>query len=291
MGSVVRTFAIAFSLLALTVASAPAAESQPLLLWPNGAPGSEDQTSEESVRLTAEGEHVISNVHRPSVTPFLPDRAVATGAAVIVIPGGGHREIWIDHEGYREARWLSERGIAAFVLKYRLALADGSHYTIEGTELSDVQQAIRLVRSRAAEFQIAPDRIGVMGFSAGGELSMLAATRYESGSPAVADNIDHASARPDFVGLIYPGNPHPMDWPRNMPPVFLLCGEKDAPAISDGVPLLFLSLKHASIPAELHIISGVGHGFGMRDSNPPAVAIWPQLFFNWLGARGFLTRN
>ena len=111
---------------------ARAAEPDPILLWPNGAPGSEAKNAQESLRISPQGDHVVSSVHRPSITLYLPSKENATGAVVIVIPGGGHRELWMDHEGYRVGRWLSEHGIAAFVLKYRLAAEPGSSYTIEG---------------------------------------------------------------------------------------------------------------------------------------------------------------
>ena len=121
-----------------------------LPLWPNGAPGSAGKTAPEKVRVTEGGDHVVSSIHRPSITPYLPERSMATGAAIIVAPGGGHRELWIDHEGYNVAQFLRERGVAAFVLKYRLAREEGSTYTIEGNALADIQRAIRVVRSNAA---------------------------------------------------------------------------------------------------------------------------------------------
>jgi acetyl esterase/lipase len=121
-----------------------ASEPQTILLWPNGAPGSEGKESKETVRISEEGDHVVSNVHHPSITPYLPSKENSTGSAVIVVPGGGHIELWMDHEGYRVAQWLSDHGVAAFVLKYRLARAKDSTYTIEGNELPDIQRAIRL---------------------------------------------------------------------------------------------------------------------------------------------------
>jgi acetyl esterase/lipase len=170
--------------------STSVAENQVILLWPNGAPGSEGKNGDESVRVTDAGEHVVSNVHRPSITVYLPAKNKATGAAVVVAPGGGHRELWVDHEGYNVAKWLSERGVAAFVLKYRLARAEGSTYTVEGTELSDIRRALRTVRSRATEWGIDPDRIGVMGFSAGGEIAALASTQFDSGTAGATDVIE-----------------------------------------------------------------------------------------------------
>jgi endo-1,4-beta-xylanase len=266
--------------------AAGAAELEPIPLWPNGDSGSETKTAAESVRISEQGEHIVSGIHQPSLTPYLPDKT--SGAGVIVIPGGGHRELWMDHEGYRVARWLEDHGIAAFVLKYRLANEAGSTYTVEGDELADVQRALRLVRSRAGEWRIAPDRIGVIGFSAGGELAALAGTRYDAIMPSPKDGIDRESARPAFLGLIYPAIPKDMRLAKDTPPVFLLCGADDGPAIAEGVPALYLALKHAGASAEMHILAGTGHGFGMRDSNPPAVRIWPTLFYNWLDARGML---
>jgi endo-1,4-beta-xylanase len=270
----------------LSSTGADAAELASIPLWPNGAPGSEAKTAAESVRISEQGEHIVSGVHRPSIAPYLPDKA--NGAGIIVIPGGGHRELWMDHEGYRIAQWFEDHGIAAFVLKYRLAHEPGSTYTVEGDELADVQRAIRLVRRRAAEWHVAPDRIGVIGFSAGGELAALAGTRYDAGVPNPKDAIDRESARPAFLGLIYPAIPNDMRLTRDTPPVFLLCGADDGPAIAEGVPALYLALKRTGLSAEMHILAGTGHGFGMRDSNPPAVRIWPMLFYNWLDARGML---
>ncbi len=273
-------------LLLLYVSATNASEPSPVLLWPNGAPGSESKTAAESVRISEQGERIVSGVHHPSLTPYLPDSA--SGAAVIVIPGGGHRELWMDHEGYRVGQWLKEHGIAAFVLKYRLANEDGSTYTVERDELADVQRAIRLVRSRATQWHVAPDRIGVIGFSAGGELAALAGTRYDDAGPEAKDSIDRQSARPAFMGLIYPALPKDMRLTKDTPPAFLLCGADDGPDIAQGVPALYLSLKHAGLSAEMHILAGTGHGFGMRETNPPAVKIWPVLFYNWLDARGML---
>jgi acetyl esterase/lipase len=264
-----------------------AAQHPVILLWPDAAPGSSANPAPEAVRITPEGDHVVSSVHRPSITVYLPPANTATGAAVIVIPGGGHREIWIDHEGYAVGEWLSSHGVAAFVLKYRLAREQGSTYTIEGTELPDVQRALRLVRSRASEWSVNPDRIGVIGFSAGGELAALAGTRYDTGNPAATDPIDRQSSRPAFQGLIYPAIPHDMHLSKETPPAFLACGANDRPDISEGLPQLYLEMKRAGVSAELHIFAGVGHGFGIRKTNTGNVSTWPDLFYGWLIANGF----
>jgi endo-1,4-beta-xylanase len=276
--------------LALGVGAAFAAEHQPILLWPGGAPGSEGKTSPETMRIFPPDEQVISNVNFPSLTPYLPDPDKATGAAVIVIPGGAHHEIWSTHEGARVAQFLADHGIAAFVLRYRLSEAPGSTYTLMGQSLPDVQRAIRLVKSRAAEWRIDPERVGVMGFSAGGELAVLAGASFDTGNPGAADPIDRLGSRPAFLGLIYPYVtrifPAKLTLTKDTPPAFLLGGEKDD--ISQPLPEFYLALEKAGVPAELHMLAGVGHGFGVRPVNPPHVAIWTTLFHDWLDASGML---
>jgi len=267
-----------------SVAAAP----QSILLWPNGAPGSEGKTADESVRINENGEHIVSSIHHPSITPYFPSKESATGAAVIIAPGGGHSELWVDHEGYNVAKWLSEHGVAAFVLKYRLAREKGSTYSIEGNELPDIQRAIRLVRNRAAEWGIDRRNIGVMGFSAGGEVAALAGTHYDNGAPDAVDPIERESSKPAFQALVYPAIPHDLKVSKETPPAFLACGENDRPDISRGLAELYLDLKQVGVSAELHVYAGVGHGFGLRESNRPPVSGWPQLFLDWLDGEGFL---
>jgi endo-1,4-beta-xylanase len=283
--------AIFLTLFAWASGVAPSIAQVPeaVYLWPQGAPGSEGKTASETVRLS-DGEHIISSIHRPSILPYLPLKNMATGAAVLVIPGGAHRELWMDHEGYRVAAWLSGHGVAAFVLKYRLAKEEGSSYTVEGTELGDVQRALRLIRSRAVEWGVDPNRLGVMGFSAGGELAALASTRYDAGSPDAADVIERKSSRPAFQALLYPAIPRDMRLSKDTPPAFLACGEADREDIALGVPELYLALKKVGVSAELHVYAKTGHGFGLRDSNHGPVAGWIALFDEWLDVQGFLHR-
>jgi acetyl esterase/lipase len=266
--------------------AATAAAQTELRLWPGVAPGSEGKTGAEKVRIAEGGDHVVSGINSPSITPYLP--AKPTGVAVIIAPGGGHAELWIDHEGYNPARWFQERGIAVFVLKYRLAKEPGSTYTVDGEELSDIQRAIRTVRSRASEWGIDTARIGVMGFSAGGELAALSAMRFDSGKPDAADPIDRFSSRPNFQALIYPGNSKRFEVVPNAPPVFLVGGYKDRPDIAEGIAQVYLLYKRAGVSAELHIYSDVGHGFGMRSTNGVAVSGWTQRFLEWLGEEKIL---
>jgi len=280
-----RTWPAIFLLLLIRAA---VAQNGPVLLWPNGAPGSEGETAAETVRVNENGEHIVSGIHRPSITPYPPSPAKATGAAVIIAPGGGHRELWMDHEGYKVAQWLSEHGVAAFVLKYRLAREAGSTYTVDGTELADIRRALRLVRSRASEWNIDPARIGVMGFSAGGELAAMAGTRSDAGNAAAADLIERQSSKPAFQALIYPAIPHDMVLSQQTPPAFLVCGEDDRADIAQGLPQLYVSLKQAGVSAELHVFARTGHGFGLRPTNRPPVSDWPQLFLEWLDVEGML---
>jgi acetyl esterase/lipase len=169
-------------------------------------------------------------------------------------------------------------------VKYRLAHAKGSPYTVEGDALADVQRALRTVRARAGEWSVDPQRVGIIGFSAGGELVALAATRYDLGAPGAADPIDRVSDRPAFQALLYPSIPRNLKLSKETPRAFLLCGADDQPGISQGLAQLYLDLRHAGAAAELHIYAGVGHGFGLRPSNEGPVTAWPQQFLDWIGA-------
>jgi acetyl esterase/lipase len=273
----------------LFITMVAAAQQKEVLLWPAGAPGSEGKTGNEKIRVV-EGDQVVSNIHRPSITPYLPAKEKATGAAVIIAPGGGHRELWITHEGYNEAKWLSDRGIAVFVLKYRLARDSNSTYTIDKDELADMQRAIRMVRNRANEWGIDTAKIGVMGFSAGGEVAALSAMRFDYGNPGAADLLDRQGSRPAFQALIYPGGTSRFEVMPNVPAAFLVGGYNDRADIAEGLAQVYLKYKKANVPAELHIYSNAGHGFGMRDRNKGAVAGWIDRFYDWLSDRGFLKK-
>ncbi len=265
-----------------------AADPAVIYLWPNGAPGSEGKTAEESMRVTPQGEHVVATVHRPSITAYLPSKETATGAAVVIAPGGGHSELWMDHEGYNLAKWLSDHGVAGFVLKYRLARQKESTYTIEDTSLADTQRAVKVIKSRAAEFGVDPGRIGVMGFSAGGELAALAGSHVSEGKPDSTDAAERFDSKVGFFALIYPAIPKDMPLSRDMPPAFLACGENDRQNISQGLPELYVAMKKAGAQAELHVYTKVGHGFGVRPTTKGPVGQWPQRFLEWLDSRAML---
>ncbi len=262
---------------------------QEILLWPNGAPGSEGKTELEKVVTSAGGERSVSSIHKPSITPFLPAKDKANGAAVLVIPGGGHRVLCVDHEGGNVAQWLADRGIAAFVLKHRLAREEGSTYTIEGHALADTQRAMRLIRARAGEWAIDPARLGAIGFSAGGELVALACMRPGEGSSSAADPIDRMDARPSFQALIYPGRSGDIVPEKGAPPAFLACSTNDRQDISEGLAEAYLRFKRAGASAELHIYATGGHGFGLRAANKGALAGWSDRFAEWLDSKSFLS--
>jgi acetyl esterase/lipase len=263
----------------------------PVPLWANGAPGSEGKTAPEVVTVDGENEHRVSSINAPSITPYLVRKSKLPTAAVIIAPGGGHQFLSIDMEGYDVAKYLSGHGVAAFVLKYRLAKDKGSTYTVDGDEMADLQRAIRMVKARAMEWNIDPARVGVMGFSAGGELAVKAAEHSDAGNTSAADVIDHQSDGPAFEALMYPGgltSEIVTNVTKDMPPAFLLCGADDRENIALGLPGLFMAMKKAGVSAELHEYAAVGHGFGLRLSQHGAVADWPHVFVEWMDTKGFL---
>jgi endo-1,4-beta-xylanase len=283
------------SLAPLLLTPSASAADQPypeIVLWKNGAPGSEGKTAPEKLEAPIPSRDYarLTSIHKPSITVYLPPKEKATGAAVIVAPGGGHSFLAVDIEGYNVGQWLSEHGVAAFVLKYRLAKESNSTYTVEGNEVPDAQRAIRLVRSRAEEWNVNPDRIGIMGFSAGGEVAFRTAQTNGDAFASDSDPIDKLSSRPNFQALIYPGNLRALEVTSNSPPAFLACGANDG-TIATMLPNAYLKFKEAKVPVELHIYSGVGHGFGIRPQNHKPVDQWPQRFAEWLDVMGFLKKE
>ena len=276
---------------AAIVATASLAAAQTpaeLPLWPAGAPGSEGKTARETVTTSASGELSVSSIHTPSLTPYVPSKEKANGTAILVIPGGGHRMLAITHEGYNVAEWLRDHGIAAFVLKHRLAREAGSTYKIEVESLADTQRAIRLIRSRAKEWNIDVGRVGALGFSAGGELVSMAAVKSDNGSASAADPIDRESSKLDFQALIYPGRSGDIQPTKESPPVFLAASYTDRQDISEGLAEAYLRFKRAGVVAELHIYSTGGHGFGLRSTNKRPVGNWIIRFEEWMKEGGFV---
>ena len=210
---------------------------------------------------------------------------------MIVIPGGGHRELQYDPEGIFVARALVEHGIAAFVLKYRLARETNSTYKVQELAMADAQRAIRTVRANAAKWNIDPDKIGAVGFSAGGELVNMASLDFDAGKPDAEDEIERASSKPNFQGLIYPGGSGRVLPTTNSPPAFLACGINDRSDISEGLAQVYLRFKVVKVPCELHIYSGTGHAFGYHASSTTPANGWLTRFEEWLESSKLLTRK
>lgn len=269
-------------ILALALA---AQDPQTIPLWPAGAPGFESRRDEpEEAR-----DYWVKNVHNPSITAYLPPREKATGAAVVICPGGGHRMLVFNAEGADAAKHLNSIGVAAFVLKYRLGREEGSPYKIEEHARADGLRAMRLVRSRAAEWGVDSKRVGVMGFSAGGEVASFVAFGPNAADPEAKDPVDRLDARPDFLIQVYPG---PIGCPetvsRDAPPAFLLVASDDKGAAGTIVKLL-QSYRDAGASVEAHVFAKGGHGFNLgRRSKLASVKDWPARLDQWLADGGFL---
>lgn len=276
-------YVLLFALMSLQTYLAYGQQHPAITLWKDGAPGANPNGGEEKVRVNdPTGDHVISNVHNPSITPFIPAKDKATGIAIIIAPGGGHRELWIDHEGYNVAKLLKDNGIAAFVLKYRLAKEENSTYSVDEDAVKDMLRAVRFVRSHSLEWNIDPNKIGVMGFSAGGEVAGLADMNAGDGLADAKDSINTFNSKPDFQALIYPGRSNRIIPTEQSSPAFILCGYQDRDDISKGMANLYLKFKELNIPAELHIYANAGHGFGIRKGDKGASSKWLDALIAWV---------
>ncbi len=276
-------------LTALTLCAIPSAlraeEPEVVPLWPNGAPGFEARRNEPEQAK----DYWVRNIHNPSITVFLPPKEKATGAAVVICPGGGHRLLVYNAEGVDAARYLNSIGVAAFALKYRLGREEGSPYKIEKHAREDGMRAMRLVRSRAKEWNIDPARVGIMGFSAGGEVASMVAFDPGEGDTKAADPIDRLSSRPDFLVMIYPGPLGiPEVIPPTAPPAFLLVANDDRGA-ARVIAGLFQKYRDARRPVEAHVFARGGHAFNMgKRSSLTTLKGWPQRLADWMSDNGIL---
>ena len=252
-------------------------------LWTNGAPGFESRKDIPEAGTSA----MLKSVDNPSLTVFLPPKEKATGAAVIVCPGGGFFQLTFGAEGVDAAKFLNSIGVAAFVLKYRLPRLTNSVYTMESPH-QDGLRAMRLVRSRASEWGIDPNRLGMVGFSAGGEVISMTAFGDTSGITNAPDPIDQANARPDFIVEIYPGGGGiPQALPPNAPPAFLLVADDDDH--TTAVLKLFTLYRAAKIPVEVHVFTRGQHAFGMGShSRLTTIKDWPERLADWMGDNNIL---
>ena len=269
--------------------------SQPeIKLWTPAELEAAPSGSPEKWNPSTDGFHRITDVSVPSLFVVLPPKEKATGTAVVICPGGGHRYLVMDLEGSLVAEKLNAMGIAAFVLKSRLSRAENSPYKTEIHSLQDVQRAIRIVRSRASEWSVDPAKVGIMGFSAGGELAALAETRFTDAAPGSNDALNRTSARPDFAVLCYPalGNAS-AGITKDTPPTFMVVASDDTFAVP--VATYYSKLKAAGVPAEAHIYTKGGHGFGMTGRNAEfrklPVSSWPDRLQEWLSDQNFLPKR
>ena len=271
-----------------------------VLLWPDGAPGAKG---------TDEGD-------KPTLTIYLPDKEKATGAAVVIFPGGGYGHLAMDHEGHQIAEWLNSFGVAGFIVKYRHRNS-GAGYG-HPAPLQDAQRAIRMVRSRAGEWGVDPGRIGIIGFSAGGHLASSAGTHFQTRYSEPADEIDRSSCRPDFMILMYPVISF-TEWythkgsRRNLlgenpgedlmesfsnekqvtpetPPTFLVHADDDEVVPPENSIAFYLALRKAKVPAEMHIYEKGGHGFG-PGAGKGACSSWMARCTDWMKGRGLLDKT
>lgn len=256
-------------------------------LWTNGAPGSESRKDEPEAHPQTWS---TTNIYNPSVTVYRPDKGTETGSAVVIAPGGGHSQLVIGEEGTKPAQFFAKMGVTAFVLKYRLFREKGSGLTFEKDTLADGIRAMRLVRSRASEFGIDPNKIGMVGFSAGGEVLSLCAFTQLGAAPEAADPIDRVDPKPNFAIWIYPGPLGiPEEVPANAPPAFLLVANDDG--ASNVVMSLAAKYKKAKAPVEMHILRSGGHGFNMGDrSKLTSVKTWTSRLADWMSDSGYLTK-
>jgi acetyl esterase/lipase len=272
-----------------------AADAKVELLWPNGAP-------------LAKGE---SDNDKPTVAIYPAPKEKATGAAIVVCPGGGYGALAMSHEGRDVAEWMNDLGITAFVLKYRHRNMGYGH----PAPMLDAQRAVRFARAKAGDYQIDRDRIGIIGFSAGGHLASTVGTHFDKGKPDAADEIDRVSCRPDFMILVYPvislttdyvhrgskrnllgDNPDPklvesfsneLQVTPQTPPTFLVHTSGDLGVPAENSVLFYMALRKAKVPAELHIYEKGGHGFGLAP-NDPVLATWTKRCADWLRGRGVI---
>ena len=267
------------------------------LLWPAGAPGAKGDSAGD----------------KPSLTIYLPPKEKATGAAVVICPGGGYGHLAMDHEGHQIARWLNSLGVAGFILQYRHRNS-GAGYG-HPAPLHDAQRAIRMVRARAARWAVDPARIGILGFSAGGHLASTAGTHFDKGENDAKDPIDRVSCRPDFMVLVYPvisltepythkgsgrnllgANPDKklLDHLSNekqvtprTPPAFLIHTWEDRGVPAENSIYFYLALRKAGVPAEMHIYEKGPHGFGLG-RRIAGTSSWPARCADWMRGRGLL---
>jgi acetyl esterase/lipase len=302
----VKNLALAsIALLALTAAGADKPEV--IEIWPGKVPDEAGNIGPERIRMSpaldrkqvevTESTRMITDVTRPTITILRPAKERDTGTAVLIFPGGGYWDLYWQLEGEEVAAWLNSVGATGIILKYRVPRRPGEPEREPARRpLQDAQRAISLVRHRAGEWGINPRRIGVIGFSAGGHLAIATATRFDERTYPLMDEVDQVSCRPEFAILVYPGYLKARDKdelapglhiPAGTPPVFLAHGGEDLISGPEQSVLMYLALKRAGIPAELHVYAGTAHDFGVRPSDRP-YSTWTASCADWMRSQKFL---
>lgn len=263
-----------------------------LNVWPGLPPGDKPNLGEEKWES---GQRLQGVVTTPTLAVYRPAREKDTGVAVLIAPGGGFFQLSMGHEGADVATWLNSIGVTGIVLKYRIPAREGMPRSLPASQ--DAQRAISIIRTKAAEWGIDPHRIGILGFSAGGQVAANVITGFDQRMYAPIDAIDQASTRPDFAIIIYPGGivKRGSDVPalndeirvtKDTPPTFLSIAHDDRGGSEQAV-YLYLALKRAGVPAELHVWAQGGHGYGIRPEKGTH-ATWPARAADWMAGRGLL---
>ena len=271
--------------------------TQVVYLWPAGHPTLQGVNEKEITNPPdpQPGQVVrqFKNIHNPSIEVFLPPKEKATGTALIIAAGGGHRELNTGTEGYDLREWLHGLGVAVIILKYRLAQTPNYKYTVEGEALQDTLRAVRIVRSRAKEWGINPNRVGILGFSAGGALAALADIRFDRGKADATDPIERESSRPDFVCLVYAGWAPNMDItaPADAAPAFLTSAGIDDASHAKQTVDFYNALFKVKVPVELHIYGHGGHAGGIKPRDGIPFGTWHYRFAEWMADLGLLKRD
>lgn len=314
--SIPRLGALALLLATGVASAAPLADGQEIRLWEGAAPGSEKLALNEVVTERSKDpalhDRAYTAIQNPTLTAYLP--AKANGTVLLIMPGGAYARVVTDKEGADIARAVNARGVTAFVLKYRLP-GEG-HADRQNVPLQDAQRAMRVIRANAGEWKLDTARVGAIGMSAGGSLAATLGTQYAKASYAPRDAADRLSARPDFLGLLYPvvsmtdalthaqsrelllGSATPsaaliaefsaeQHVSKDTPPTFLACANDDGSVPPENSVAFYRALRAAGVPAELHVFRVSGHGFGIRGAKE-AAAEWPNLFMAWMGANSML---
>jgi acetyl esterase/lipase len=273
------------------------AAEKPLVVdvWPGTPPGEKGEIGAETVREPNREKH-ITNVSRPTLSVFKPAKESDTGTAVVIAPGGGYSILAWDKEGEEVAAWLNTIGVTGIVLKYRVPRRAGTPQDQAPPQAQmDAQRAMSLARSKAGDWGIDPKRIGMLGFSAGGHLTAWTSTNSDKRAYEAIDDIDKVSCRPDFAVLIYPAYLVPrgkdelapdVRVSKETPPTFFAHANDD-PISAENSVRMYLALKKARVPAELHVYASGGHGFGLRPSDKPC-STWPQRCADWMKSQGLL---